>query len=756
MKVTKRDGSAQTFMPNKILSRIKRASRGLKAQPDEVFKRTVPNLHDGISTTEIDELTASECHSMSLKHPDYGLLGARILLSRLYKNTGETPYLERGLPLAEKTIKNIKEWGIPYKEYKETDISSRGYLSAFSFIKEYALSKHGKALETPLEMYCRIFAYLANTETEYQNWIKLAMEKRVSMASPILLNAGTASSNMISCTSMSIKGDSREGITSTVTSAANHSSRAAGLGIYSGLLRSKHSYFKDGKGKASGLVRGIKIFEPIANFFRQTETRKGAAAVTCDIWHRDVEDFIVMKDHATAHRQAAHDLFFAISIPNLFYKRVVKNSDWMLVCPHEAQKFLGFPLYSVHGQEFDEAYEMLESVKDTLQTAKTVRAKDLMRILVSAQASSGVPYVYNRDNGNKNHNHNHLGTVRSQQLCNEFLAYHDAENEAQCCLGAIPLPSHVSKLELDKEKLAESVQALTIILNRVIDSNEWNTEQAAKTGRYQRAIGIGLVGLAEMAFEMDEIFTNETFKQKVREVQEAVYFNAITASNTLAKQGVPSTECITNSPLVSKGIFRFGKDAPEDAVLDWEGLRKDVMRHGLVNSLFCCNMPTSSTSKLLGLTESFEPIPSPITKRRTVSGEFLVVCRHLYDDLESMGKLDETLISKINAQGSVKGLGLPSWFERKYATVYEVGAAWLVDMAIARQPYVDMGESMNLYYTEGLAGEMARNLVKGAMGGLTSGVYYTKMRKQTTNNSALAETARPVTDNGPECFGCSA
>ena len=766
MKIVKRNGQKVDFNPNKILTRLKTQAKGLKVDFTQVAIDTQQSLYDGITTREIDEQAAAIAASFTTIHPDHNTLAARILSSSMRKNLADTPYADR--------VTDHLQPGIPDKVAELLDGSlppvELDYPGILGNNVSYSpKNKDGEPLETPSESLMRIAVTLGQSKEEVEEYYTAMTLGGASMASPVRRNAGKNTGALISCSLNHLKDDSRQGIHSTMGDIAAGSKDGAGIGLYVGNLRSSETLYAN-EGRAGGVVKLAKFTNEWMRFFRQSETRRGQAALYTDIWHRDVEVFLDLKNKAGSDETTTKDLFIALSVPSLFYQRVSGFKTWSLFCPHDVFKKYGKRLADVHGEEFNTFYQECEASD---LPRKEIPAKDLMTKVLKIQAERGLPYIFNRDHANTRYNLSHLGTLKGLNLCIEFTGYHDAEQAAQCGLASVALHYCVDRTRktFDYVKLMRTVTTLTKMLNRIIDINKWSYPAAEKGGTEQRNIGIGMAGLADTAALLDLAYDSDEFAAINRNIQEVMYYAAVNASADLAKETPERiTDTIKNSPLVQQGQLTFDLTTTDTFIpkSDWLKLIEKVKAQGVINCLFCCNMPTASTSIVLGCNEAFYPFIGLMYSRTTVSSTYSICNPYMVKDLEEMGMWNNEVRDSIARNNSVQQLPLPgvdpdrvAHFKQKFKTVYEISTKKFIDMAADRQIFCDQSQSMNLHWKKGDITKMLKALLYGDKKGLTTGVYYTKIPPAASPDQALGikTTVAPSTkpqDSDIECMNCSA
>jgi len=769
MKIKKRNESLQEFNPAKILNRLKTQSKGLKVDFTQIAIEVQQSLYDGITTQQIDNESARIASSYNTDHPDYALLAGKIYVSRLQKELLSKTFLERCSDfLHPDVVTKINKWGINPNYTKDYSFD---YFGIFAVLNIYSIKDSNlNPIELPSEIWFRVSVYLSESVEEFHETYEQLTNKLFSDASPILINSGRKTGALISCSLNSLNDDSTEGIHHTLGEVAKMSRDSAGIGLWSGNLRSMRTLYAN-RGKAGGIIKFAKILQEWIKFFKQNENKKGAIAIYTDMWHMDLYEFLELKAKNGKDETTAKDIFTALSVPDLFYKRLIDNDKWSLFCPHQVKVKFGFNLYDFIGEEFELKYkEVEESDIDRIEYP----ASEVMVKCAKHMIERGTPYMFNRDNANRNYNLSHLGVLKGLNLCIEFMGYHDSETSAQCDLGSIPVLNHVKNGKVDYDSIGKSVELLTKHLNRVIDKNPWSCESAKKGGLEQRNIGIGIAGLADLAAILDLPFTSEKFKKINRNIQEVMYFHALKASNEYyinkEYEGfVPFYENIVNkSPLVQKGQLTFDLETTETFIdkNKWGDLVTKIKETGVANSLFLCNMPTASTSILLGCNEAFEPFQDLVFNRVTISGEFTVVNKYLINDLIKYGIWNEKTKLQILQNESIQNInfGLEPEIEKhikqKYLTVWELKQKDLIDMAVDRQLFVDQSQSMNLYWNEGDVSKITNALIYGWKNGLKTGVYYTKVKSKTKTDKNLAfktikEVDKPK-DSLYECFNCSA
>lgn len=736
MFVNKRNGKKESVKFDKITARIHKLSYGLSqlVDPIDVAKKVIEGLFDGVTTTELDNLAAETAASLTTKHPDYALLASRIAVSNLHKNTAKSfsetmlslyhytdQHTGRKMPLiADDVIEIIRE----NAEILDSSIIydrdfGFDYFGFKTLEKSYLLRIDGKVAERPQHMYMRVAIGIHKNDIESVIETYNHMSERwFTHATPTLFNAGTPKPQMSSCFLLAMKDDSIDGIYDTLKQTARISQSAGGIGLAIHNVRATGSYIGGTNGTSNGIVPMLKVFNDTARYVDQGGgKRKGAFAIYLEPWHADVFEFLDLRKNHGKEEMRARDLFYALWVPDLFMKRVEANGEWSLFCPHEAPG-----LHECFGLEFENLYHKYEIEG---RARKTIKAQELWFAILDAQIETGTPYLLYKDAVNSKSNQQNLGTIKSSNLCTEIMEYTSADEVAVCNLASLALPKFVINGSFDFEKLYTITYQATKNLNRIIDNNYYPVEEARRSNMRHRPIGLGVQGLADVFILMHLPFESDLAKVLNKNIFETIYFAAMTASKDLAKlQG--AYETFKGSPL-SKGLFQFDlwNVKPSDRY-DWETLRKEVIEHGVRNSLLVAPMPTASTSQVLGNNECFEPYTSNIYTRRVLSGEFVIVNKHLLKDLVKLGLWNNAMKdSIITANGSVQHIQeIPAEVRELYKTVWEIKQRNLIDMAADRGAFICQSQSLNLFVDNPTTAKLTSMHFYAWKKGLKTGMYY--------------------------------
>ena len=602
---------------------------------------------------------------------------------------------------------------------------SYDYFGFKTLEKSYLLRLDGKVVERPQHMLMRVAIgiHMDDMDSVLETY-NLLSEKWFTHATPTLFNAGTPKPQLSSCFLLTMKEDSIDGIYDTLKQCAKISQSAGGIGLSIHNVRATGSYIKGTNGVSNGIIPMLRNFDMTARYVDQGGgKRKGSFAIYLEPWHSDIFEFLQLKKNHGKEELRARDLFYAMWIPDLFMKRVESNSDWSLFSPDEAKD-----LHETYGEEFEKLYEKFEKEG---KARKTVKAQDLWFEILEAQIETGNPYILYKDACNIKSNQKNLGTIKSSNLCTEIVEYTSPDEVAVCNLASIALNKFVKDdMTYDHKKLYEITKVITRNLNKVIDVNYYPVEEARNSNMRHRPIGIGVQGLADTFILMRHAFDSPEAKKLNEEIFETIYFGAMEASMEIAKEeGTYKT--YEGSP-VSKGIFQFDMwgIAPSSKRWDWTKLKREVKKHGVRNSLLLAPMPTASTSQILGNNECFEPYTSNIYTRRVLSGEFIVVNKHLLKDLIKLNLWNESMKDRLmEANGSIQGIKeIPDDIKLLYRTVWEVSQKSIIDMAADRGAYICQSQSMNIHMQDANFGKLTSMHFHAWKKGLKTGLYYLRTK----------------------------
>ena len=776
MLVVKRDGRRESVKFDKITARIEKLCYGLNTDyvdATEVSKKVIDGLFDGVTTVELDRLASETAASMTTKHPDFALLAARITISNLHKETSKSfsntmkrlytyvdPKTGENAPLVSTEV-----YGIIKNNAARLD-EAIDYTRDFSYDffgfktleRSYLMKCDGKIVERPQHMLMRVAVGIHGEDIEKAiETYDMLSQKWFTHATPTLFNAGTPKPQMSSCFLLTMQDDSIDGIYDTLKQTAKISQSAGGIGLSIHNIRATGSYIKGTGGVSNGIVPMLRNFDMTARYVDQGGgKRKGSFAVYMEPWHADIFDFLDLKKNHGKEELRARDLFYAMWICDLFMKRVEANEEWSLFCPNEAPG-----LHEVYGEEFEKLYEKYEREG---KARKIVKAQDLWFTILESQIETGTPYMLYKDAANKKSNQKNLGTIKSSNLCTEIMEYTSKDEVAVCNLASIALPMYVKDGKFDHQKLYEVTKIATRNLDKVIDRNYYPVKEAENSNLRHRPIGLGVQGLADTFIQLRMPFESEEAQQLNKDIFETIYYAAMETSMEIATEVGPYST-FAGSP-ASKGIFQFDMwgVTPESGRYDWTKLKQDVKKNGVRNSLLVAPMPTASTSQILGNNECFEPYTSNIYTRRVLSGEFIIVNKHLLKDLIKLGLWDESMKNRlISENGSVQNIAeIPQDIKDLYKTVWEISQKKLIDMSADRGAFIDQSQSFNVHMMNANFGKLTSMHFYAWKKGLKTGMYYLRTKaaadaiKFTVDQNALKQpTAQAIAEQNAADMACS-
>ncbi len=763
MFVQTRSGKKEPVKFDKITLRIQKLTYGLNTEfvdAMEVAKRTIQGLFDGITTEELDNLSAEVAAYMTSTHPDYSKLAGRIAVANLHRKTSDSfietinslynytdKYTKVSMPLISQELydtahANADRIGseIAYSRDFEYD-----YFGFKTLERSYLLKVNGQIVERPQHMLMRVALGIHGTDIDMaMDTYHLLSEKWFTHATPTLFNAGTNKAQMSSCFLLAMKDDSIDGIYDTLKDCALISQSAGGIGLSIHNIRAKGTFIKGTNGYSNGIVPMLKVFNDTARYVDQGGgKRKGSFAVYLEPWHADIFDFLELKKNHGKEELRARDLFYALWVNDLFMERVEAEGEWSLFCPHEAPG-----LSDTYGEEFRALFTKYEAEG---RAKSTIPARKLWFEILQSQIETGSPFMLFKDAANEKSNQKNLGTIKSSNLCTEIIQYTSDKEVAVCNLASIALPMYVKGTQFDHKKLYEVVYKATVNLNKIIDLNYYPIPEAEYSNKKNRPIGLGVQGLADTFAKLKMPFESEDAKVLNIEIFETIYYAALCASNDLAKE-LGAYDSYEGSP-ISEGILQHDMwGVTPTARWNWSELKEKIASHGVRNSLLMAPMPTASTSQILGNNECIEPFTSNLYTRRVLSGEFAVVNKFLVQDLIKLGLWDDEMKNEvIRHNGSIQNVeNIPAEVKALYKTVWEVKQKAIIDMAKDRGAYIDQSQSLNIHMEDVNMGKLSSMHFHAWRSGLKTGMYYLRTKaasdaiKFTVRDEAKVETAVPA------------
>ncbi|MDA0149076.1 ribonucleoside-diphosphate reductase subunit alpha [Vibrio sp. LaRot3] len=752
MDVIKRDGRTEKASLDKVTRRAEALSDGLKVEPIAVAQRVVSGLYDGIKVTEIDVFLAETAGSMAAEHPDYAKLAARVMVSSLQKETGglwdATQKLAKIGILSDEyvsfvdTHKHDLEELIDYRRDYQFD-----YFGYKTLERSYLLKVNGEIAERPQDMFMRVaIAVAGNDLDEIKELYDLLSQGYYTHATPTLFNAGCKMQQLSSCFLLAMQDDSISGIYDTLKDCALISKSAGGIGLHIHNIRATGAPIIGTNGISNGIVPMLKVFNETARYVDQGGgKRKGSFAIYLEPWHADIESFLDLRKNHGKEEFRARDLFLSLWVPDLFMQRVEEDGDWTLFSEHSAKG-----LSDVYGDDFVRLYEQYEQQGLGL---KTIKARSLMTQIIESQAETGTPYMLYKDACNEKSNQKNLGTIKSSNLCAEIMEVSTPEETAACNLASVALPKFVTQDGFDFDELHRVTKVAIKNLDRVIDVNYHPTDKIEKSNHAHRPVGLGIQGLADVFFKMHLAYDSEEARKLNRDIAETMYHASLEASCEQAQQK-GTYDSYDGSP-ISQGIFQFDLwQAEPSSRWDWHSLKQNISQHGVRNSLLIAQMPTASTAQILGNTEAFEAQTSNIYKRQTLSGEFIIVNKHLVYDLEERGLWTTEIRDNIILHnGSVQDIpAIPDDLKAVYRNIWEISQKAIINMSADRGPYVCQSQSLNLWLASPTFAQINAMHFYAWKKGLKTGMYY--LRSKPSANAVKVTVGGQQQDE--DCLNCGA
>ena len=766
MKVKKRNGELEEMRYDKITKRISVLCHDLNMEyidPTFVTLKVTSGIYDGISTTELDVLAAETAAAMVTTHPDYAKLAGRLAVSNLHKTTPkkfsqcikelhsfiepktgkESSLIDTDVYQFVMTNREILDGAIDQDRDLDFD-----YFGFKTLERSYLLKIGLRIVERPQYMYMRVAVGICKGDVEMALRIYDDLSQHFyTHATPTLFNAGTKRPQMSSCFLIGNKGDDIEGLFDTIADVAKISKWAGGIGLHVHDVRAKGSYIKGTGGESDGLLPMMKTYNEVARWINQGGKRKGSFAIYLEPWHADVMEFIDLRKNHGKEEMRARDLFLAMWTPDLFMQRVEQDGDWTLFSPDEAPG-----LSDVYDTPEEKTFTTLyESYEQQGVGRKVVKARKLMDAILTAQIETGTPYMLYKDPANYKSNQKNLGTIKSSNLCTEIIEYSSPTEQAVCNLASLALPKFIINGEFSHDVLYSSVYQVVRNLNNVIDLNFYPTEETKRSNFKHRPVGLGIQGLADVFCLLGLPFESDEADKLQTDIFETIYFAALTSSKDLSKEVGPY-ESISGSP-IEKGIFQFEMWGKKDKELsgrwDWKSLRKEVVNYGVRNSLLVAPMPTASTAQILGNNEAFEPFTTNLYSRRTLSGEFIMINKHLVNDLLKLGMWNDEVKKKlIMENGSVQNIPeIPTQMKEVYKTVWEMSQKRILQMAANRSIFIDQSQSLNLFIADATKAKLLAAHLFGWKLGLKTGMYYLRTRSAVDALKGLGidmSTTKPI------------
>jgi ribonucleoside-diphosphate reductase alpha subunit len=709
---------------------------------DKLVNAVHPKLKNSNTLDELNDLIITCSTELVTNHYDYQYIAVYLLISKLHQETHDD-YLETVKELRNNiningdkspilsenfekyVVKHIQTINEAFHYERDYQFTIFGYRTLEkSYLKKLS---NGKMIERPQHLFMRV-AIAIHYRTDRMDLIlktyHLLSEGYFTLASPTLFNAGTNAEQMSSCFLLGLEDDMGK-IGECLSDCMKISKYAGGLGVNVTHIRTQGAYINSTQGKANGL-RASFLFNSVARYADQCGKRAGSIALYLEPWHGDIFFFLDLKKNVGAETERARDIFLALFINDIFMERVENNEMWSLMCPSSCPKLL-----NKYGDDFKRAYQKYEKKKKYL---KRIPARDLWFKIMESQIETGIPYILFKDAINYKSNQKNLGTINNSNLCAEICIYSDSNEYGVCNLSSICLPRFVKEKNgqkyFDYDFLFEIARVATRNLDNIIDYTFYPTEKARISNMKHRPIGIGVQGLANVFMIFRVPFDSEFARDLNRKIFETIYFGAMTESMILAKEKGPYSS-YEGSP-ISQGLFQFDlwEEKKLSGMWDWEGLRKEIKKYGVRNSLTTACMPTATTSQIFGNNEAFEPFTSNIYTRNTLAGEFYVVSKYLMQILSEHGLWNDEMVDLIRYyDGSIENfIFIPEEIREIYKTSWTISQKAIIDMAADRGPFVDQTQSMNIFIDKPNFGKLNSCLFYAWKKKLKTGMYYLRSK----------------------------
>lgn len=757
MYVVKRNGLREPVQFDKITQRLSILCDGLTSviNPTKVAQQVCAGLYNGVTTQELDELAAETAAQMTIDHPDYNVLAGRIAISNLHRST-ENSFSE--------VTRRLYEFGIIRQDYHDfiqqhkvlIDGSIKydrdmmfDYFGFKTLEKSYLLRINKVIVERPQHLYMRVACEIhrENVPKVLETYDLLSQGYYIH-ATPTLFNCGLIRPQMASCFLMTAKDDSIDGIYSTLKNCALISKHAGGIGISISNIRSRNAFIKGTNGTSNGIIPMLRVFNATARYVDQGGgKRPGSFAIYLEPHHPDIMDFLNLRKNNGAEELRCRDLFLGLWISDLFMERVRSNQMWSLFSPNDCPD-----LQDAYGSEYVTKYTNYEA--DTTVPRQTIRARTIWTALLVSQQETGTPYMLYKHACNAKSNQRNIGTIRSSNLCTEIIQYSDANEIAVCNLASIALPKCVVDGKFDYQRLATITRTVVSNLNQVIDRTYYPLPETKRSNMRHRPMGIGVQGLAVVFMKLHLPYESPDAQVINARIFETIYFAALQQSMELAKTDGPYAT-FPGSP-ASKGLLQYDLWGTTNTIEtqrhhDWSRLKRDIKQFGLRNSLLVAQMPTASTSQILGNTESTEPISSNVYVRRTSSGEFQIVNKYLIQDLVDLKLWDQNMKHMImRAHGSIQSIEcIPDHIKHIHKTVYEMKTKTLIDMSASRGQFIDQSESFNCFIDDPSMKRLTSIHFYTWKKGMKTGCYYLRTLPASNPQQITIPVSEP-------CVECSA
>jgi ribonucleoside-diphosphate reductase alpha chain len=761
MSVRKRDGSLEPVHVDKIVKAVARCADGLDVDVMRVATRTISGLHDGITTSELDQLSIATAAALTAEEPDYSRFAARLLAGYIEKEVkGQNIYsfsqsIKAGAAngiIAEEVAELVAANAYKLDMAVEPERDRRfEYFGLRTVYDRYLIKDPVSRLvtETPQYFFLRVACGLAETAKEAIAFYRLISSLEYLPSTPTLFNSGTNHSQMSSCYLLDSPADDLASIYDRYADVAKLSKHAGGIGVSWSRIRSTGSHIRGTNGLSNGVIPWLKTLDSSVSAVNQGGKRKGAACVYLESWHADIEEFLELRDNTGDEMRRAHHLNLANWIPDEFMRRVEADTTWSLFDP----KVVGH-LVDLYGAEFDAAYAEAEAAG---LAVRTVPARALYEKMLRTLGETGNGWMTFKDASNAKSNQTRSDrpdqVVHLSNLCTEIIEVTDADTHAVCNLGSINVGALVTVPEsgehagvptFDYDRLRTTVRTAVTYLDRVIDRNFYPTPEAESSNARWRPVGLGQMGLQDVFFKLGLPFDSPEALAVSTRIAEEIYYSAVERSIELAEELGPHDAFADTKAAQGTFQFELWGVTPSDPER-WEALRARMVTSGLRNSLLLAIAPTATIASIAGCYECIEPQISNLFKRETLSGEFLQVNRYLAEELKRRGLWTAEVREAIKrSEGSIADIAtIPADVRRVYRTAWELSMRSLIDLGAARGAFIDQSQSLNLFIESPTIDALSAMYFHAWKSGLKT-TYYLRSRPRTRINQTTVALADPA------------
>lgn len=734
--ILKRNGEREIFSIDKIRKTIEFSvlpenARGVDI--DGFISQVQREVYDGISTKEIERTLIMVARSMIERDPAYNQLAAQLMLNSLYNEvlhtdaisivSGDFDSIYRAA-----FVKNVKT-AVELKQLDERilsfDLSKIAaalrperdrllkYIGVATLSDRYLIhSRENKQpLETPQMLYMRVAMGVALNEKENREawairFYEMLSTLRFVPSTPTLFHSGMPRAQLSSCYLNTVD-DDLDQIFKVYGDNAQMSKWAGGIGTDWTNLRATGAYIKKAGITSQGVVPFLKIANDVTVAINRSGRRRGATAVYLETWHYDIEDFLELRKNTGDERRRTHDMNTANWIPDLFMKRVREDGSWTLFSPDETPD-----LHHIYGKKFEEAYVRYEKLADEgkIKLFKRMKAGDLWKKMLAMLYETGHPWITFKDPSNIRSPQDHVGVIHNSNLCTEITLNNSKDETAVCNLGWVNFAMHVTNGMFDREKARETVTVGMRMLDNVIDLNFYPTIEGRNSNMRHRPVGLGVGGFQDALYQLNIDFASEACVQFADESMEILSYYSILASTDLARER-GSYESFVGSKwdrgLLPVDTIRLLEDergetidVARDTRLDWNAVRDAIKKYGMRNSNCMAIAPTASTSNIVSVVPSVEPVYKNIYVESNISGDFTVVNPYLVEDLKKLNLWNDAMLNELKYQDGSLGkiAGIPQALKDKYKETFEIDMRWIIKAAAYRGKWIDQSQSLNIFF----------------------------------------------------------